>query len=193
MYSRLAKTCGLALATGLVAATLAGCVHIETTNDSGSPSASSTGTPAESAPPIEGTATPSDKNPDGTATGTGIVPKETNGDSFSEAFRIIEPQATTKKCSGKLTVDGDGQMLKLIGNCQQVEITGTGNMVIGGHVRDLSITGAGNIVAVNNIGNVEVSGVGNAVAWRNDNASARDTGQSNQLGPGALAGVDLGH
>lgn len=193
MYSHLAKVCGLSLATGLLAATLAGCVSIEPSNDGQSPSSSPTTAPAENTPPIEGTVTPSAKNPDGEATGSGTVPKETAGDSFSQAFEIIEAKAIEKKCTGKMALDSDGEMVKLIGNCQQVEITGTGNMVVGGRVKDLSISGNGNIVAVNNIEDVSASGVGNSVAWRNDNASAHDSGQSNRLGPDALSGVDLGY
>lgn len=193
MHSRLAKTCGLALASGLVAASLAGCVTIQSTDDSGSSAPSSSAAPTESATPIEGTATPRDKNPDGEASGSGIVPKETAGDSFSDAFRAIGSQAKLRKCSGNLAVEGDGEILKLVGDCKKVTITGTGNMIISGRIQDLDISGAGNIVAVNNIRNVVVSGVGNSVAWRNDNALANDTGESNRLGPGALSGVEIGY
>lgn len=189
MYSRLAKSCGLALSTGLMVLALAGCVSIKSSNDE----QSSSSAPAQSATPIEGTVTPSAKNPDGEATGTATVPKETAGNSYDQTFRTIESKATEKKCSGKMTISGDGEILKLIGNCQQVEITGTGNMIIGGRIKDLSISGAGNIVAVNNIENVSVSGVGNSVAWRNDNASTEDAGQSNRLGSDALDGVELGY
>jgi len=193
MYSHLAKSCGLVLTVGAMAIGLAGCVSIESSDDSQSPSVSSTAAPTQPTTPIEGTATPSDKNPEGEATSSGTVPKETAGDTFAQTFRTIEAKATEKMCSGKATLDGNGEMLKLIGNCQQVKITGTGNMVIGGRIEDLVISGNGNIVAVNNIEDVTVSGVGNSVAWRNDNASSHDTGQSNRLGPDALSGVDLGY
>lgn len=192
MYSRLAKTCGLTLAAGLMTATLAGCVSIESSNEESSPSTSSTGIPSESPTAIEGTVTPKAKNPEGEATGTGTVPKQTAGNSFAQTVRIIESKATEKECSGNLTIDGNGEILKLIGDCQRVQITGTGNMIIGENVNDLSISGAGNIIAVNTIDDVSVSGIGNSVAWQNDDVTTHDTGQANLLGSDALTGVDLG-
>lgn len=192
MFVHFTKRCAAPLAAGLLAVSLAGCVSIESSDESSSATASAPASAPENSGSIEGSVTPSPKASEGAATATPNVPKETAGDSFQRTFDLIAAQATEKKCSRNMTLAEDGQILKLIGDCSNVEITGTGNMIISGHIESMSISGNGNILAVNNIKEVEVSGVGNSVAWRNANAAAEDTGQSNQLGENALSGIDLG-
>lgn len=99
MDSSLARHYGLAVAIGLLATSLAGCVRIQSSSESEPSSSSSAKTIVRSAAPIEGTVTERRKNPEGVASGTGIVPKKTSEDSVRKNFKRDESQATEKKRS----------------------------------------------------------------------------------------------
>ncbi|WP_313811283.1 DUF3060 domain-containing protein [Glutamicibacter sp.] len=173
----------LPLAAGLLVLPLASCVTIEQAPEEQSSS---------TAPSIIATVTPSPKDADGTATPSGNVPKETaGGDSFQQSFETILKHATKTKCTGSDTIAENGKTLFLIGDCRDVTITGTGNMIVSNHMKSLDISGTGNIVAVKSVRDVKVSGMGNTVAWRSDDTQVSDTGENNTLGEGSLQGVPL--
>ncbi len=173
------------IAAGLLMLSLSGCVSIEQKPSEETASASPS-------PSIDASVTPSPKATDGTATPSGNIPKETaSGDSFQQSFETILKHATKTKCAGNDTIDANGKILFLIGDCRDIKITGTGNMIVSNHMKSLEITGAGNIVAVKSLRGVNVSGMGNTVGWRSGDTTAKDTGDSNALGKDALTGVPL--
>ena len=176
------------LAALMLAIPLAGCVSIQPQEESPAPTASAVPTAKAS---IQGTATPLPKDPTSTEGSLGAVPKETAGDSFQAGFDKILEHAQKKKCSQDTDISEDGQILLLVGDCKDVAITGTGNMIVANNARSVAISGAGNIVAIKSLRQVEVSGVGNVVAWRSGDTHVTDSGQSNSLGRNALDGVEL--
>ena len=99
MNSSLARHYGLAVAIGLLATSLAGCVRIQSSSESEPSSSSSAKNIVRSAAPIEGTVTERRKNPEGVASGTGIVPKKTSEDSVRKNFKRDESHAPEKKRS----------------------------------------------------------------------------------------------
>lgn len=207
MTKNFATRLNAALAAGLLVLPLAGCITVQQAPeqssaavDSSSPSSDETATQspepssasASASPSIDGTATQSSKAVDGTATPSGNVPKETaHGDSFQSGFKSILKHADKTKCTGNETFAENGKVLFLIGNCKNIKITGTGNMIVSNHMKSLDISGAGNIIAVKSVRNVDVSGTGNVVAWRSGDTRSHDTGDSNSLGRNALDGVEL--
>ncbi len=176
------------LAALMLALPLAGCVTIQSTDDASSPSASQVPTATQS---IQGSVTPLPKDPSSTEGNLGTVPKETAGDSFQNGFDKILEHAQRKDCSQDTQITDNGQILHLIGDCTDVTISGTGNMIVANNARTVTVIGTGNIVAVKSVRQVDLSGVGNVVAWRSDDTQSTDTGQSNFAGQNALDGIDL--
>ena len=176
------------LAAVFLAIPLAGCVSIQSPEETARPSASAIPTATAS---IQGTVMPLPKDPTSTEGSLGSVPKKTNGDSFQLGFEKILEHAQKKKCSQDTEISEDGQILLLVGNCKEISISGTGNMIVADNARSVEISGAGNIVAVKSVRQVDVSGIGNVVAWRSSDTRSTDSGQSNSLGRHALDGVEL--
>lgn len=178
------------LAAGLLVLPLAGCITVQQAPEESSSTAPSASVSAS--PSVDGTVTQSPKATDGTATPSGNVPKETaGGDGFQTAFESIMEHADKTQCTGNESFAENGKILFLVGDCKDIKITGTGNMIVANHMKSLNISGTGNIVAVKSVRNVDVSGMGNVVGWRSGDTQPNDSGQSNSLGQDALNGIPL--
>ncbi|QEP08172.1 DUF3060 domain-containing protein [Glutamicibacter sp. ZJUTW] len=181
MFSKIAKRFAGPLAVGFLAVALSGCVSIESSNEE-------TSAP-ENAGPIEGTVTPSAKASEGAATGTPNVPKSPADSTFQSVYDFLDAQATEVRCTGSMDIADMGQMLKLVGDCENVTVSGDGNMIVAPHITNLELSGNGNIAAVKNIKQVAFSGIGNSAASLNENAKFTDNGSSNKFGEDAFEGI----
>lgn len=163
---------------------LSGCISIRSSNEA---------TTSQSTSPMESiTASPLDKIPSGTASGTATIPKSPAGsDSFTGAYEQIASHATERNCGKDLVIADSGQTLNLTGDCSVVTVAGTGNILIAQSIVSLEISGTGNIVAVESLEDLVVSGLANTVGWKEGNPKVKDQGANNLLAPDALQGIDL--
>ncbi|PRB75782.1 DUF3060 domain-containing protein [Arthrobacter sp. JUb115] len=188
MFSKITKRLAGPLAVGILAVALAGCVSIQPSSEETSAPAEESMAP-ENAGPIEGSVTPSSKAPEGASTGTPNVPKAPADSTFQSVYDFLDAQATEIRCTGGMDISEMGQMLKLIGDCQNVTVSGSGNMIVAPHIKNLELDGSGNIAAVKNIKHVTFSGIGNSAASLNENAKVTDNGSSNKFGEEAFEGI----
>lgn len=188
MFSKITRLGVAPLAAGLLAISLAGCVSIESADEPTAASSSNTSQP-ENAGPVEGSVTPSPKASEGASTASPNVPKALADSSFQSVYEFLEAEATETKCTDGMDIVEMGLTLKLVGDCENVRISGTANMIIAPHITNLEITGIGNVAAVKNIKQVTFSGIGNSVASLNENTKVTDNGSSNKFGPDAFEDI----
>lgn len=188
MFSKITRLGAAPFAAGLLAVSLAGCMSIESAEEPTEASSSNASQP-ENSGPVEGSVTPSPKASEGVSTASPNVPKAPADSSFQSVYDFLETEATETKCTDGMDIVEMGLTLKLVGNCKNVSISGTANMIIAPHITNLEITGIGNVAAVKNIKQVTFSGVGNSAASLNENTKVTDNGSSNKFGQGAFEGI----
>ncbi|WP_431493062.1 DUF3060 domain-containing protein [Glutamicibacter sp.] len=188
MFPKIAKRFAGPLAVVFLAVSLSGCVSIQSSSEDSSAPAEKTTAP-ENAGPIEGSVTPSTKASEDASTSTPNVPKAPADSTFQSVYDFLDAQATEVRCTGSIDIAEMGQMLKLVGDCENVTVSGSGNMIVAPHITNLELAGSGNIAAVKNIKQVTFSGIGNSAASLNGNAKVTDNGSSNKFGEDAFEGI----
>lgn len=84
---------------------------------------------------------------------------------------------------GSLQIDAVGDVIALDGDCDTIEVSGTGTVVLARDVGDLQVTGVSNVVIVATADTIDVSGTANRIVWESGTPTVADTGTASRLGP----------
>lgn len=84
---------------------------------------------------------------------------------------------------GSLQIDAVGDVIALDGDCDTIEVSGTGTVVLARGVGDLQVTGVSNVVIVATADTIDVSGTANRIVWESGTPTVADTGTASRLGP----------
>lgn len=167
------RTAGL-LAAGALAVALSGCGGFLDTPD-----------PSLTPPPVR----PSDMIlPDATPSPR---PSETSGTTgeYGGGFgrEELAAQATsTIDCGagGEQTVDPAAGIVRVVGSCASLTVTGSGGSVVTDDVTSLHIAGSDLMVFTAALGELNISGSANAVHWASGEPAVTDTGAGNTASVG---------
>ncbi|MFJ4175632.1 DUF3060 domain-containing protein [Microbacterium sp. NPDC089696] len=162
----------------LLTTTLCGCtVSIV---DPGAPESAAPPTPEPTASSFEVERT--EPTPKSTSSAASDAPgtEGLSAEGRAERDRLTAAASTTATCpSGAVTADGE--IIRIEGACDTLDVQADAAVVIADDVRDLTLSGSGTTVYVLNVATITVTGSASAILWSGATPSVDDTGAANTL------------